>query len=102
MCKPLVAWRKRLVLLSVGASAFLFPFMAGGCSQFLQNSDLIGFYQAAGEQSINAFFDPARNLFGPNSDWAAIVVNPTVNVLETVWDHWVWSQFPKDPVPNFE
>ena len=92
-------WKKTLLLLSMGAATFAFPF-PGGCAQYLQNSDLVTFYQTSGGQMIETIFDPAR--FGdPTSDWSTIVVNPTITTLQTVWNHWVWTQFPQDPVPNF-
>ncbi len=102
MSKRFVTWKKTLLQLSMGSAAFYaVPFAPGACAQYLSNADLVGFYQEVGDQSIDAAFDPARNVWGPASDFTVIVVEPTIDVFQTVWDHWVWSSFPRDPVPTF-
>jgi len=102
MSKRFVTWKKTLLLLSMGSAAcFAVPFAPGACAQYLSNADVVGFYQEVGDQSIDAAFDPARNVFGATSDFTVIVVEPTIDTLQTIWDHWVWSSFPRDPVPTF-
>ncbi len=102
MSKRFVTWKKTLLLLSMGSAAFFaVPFAPGACAQYLSNADVVGFYQEVGDQSIDAAFDPARNVWGATSDFTLIVVEPTIDVFQTVWDHWVWSSFPRDPVPTF-
>ena len=99
----LVTWKKAVLLLGMGTAAVVFPMpFPGTCSPFLSNGDVIGFYQTTGGLAIDAAFDPARGIYGAGSDWNVIVLEPTVDVIQTVWDHWVWSEFPKDPVPNFD
>jgi hypothetical protein len=104
MSKRLIGWKQTLLLLSLGGAALAVP-LPGFCAQYLTNSDLVAFYGNAGANTIDSVFDPARNLFktpaqvtaGNVSDWEAIVVNPTVTVLENMWRHWVWTQVPADP-----
>jgi hypothetical protein len=94
--------KRTLLLLSMGSAAIVALPFPGACAQYLSNADLVNFYQTVGDQSIDAAFDPARNVFGATSDFTVIVVEPTIDTLQTVWDHWVWSSFPQDPVPTFE
>ena len=104
MSKRSVTWKRTLLLLSMGSAAcFALPALPfpGACAQYLSNADVVGFYQTVGGQSIDAAFDPARNVWGPASDFNVIVLEPTLDVFQTVWDHWVWSSFPRDPVPTF-
>jgi hypothetical protein len=106
MSKRFVTWKKTLLLLSMGAAVPIclpvpgLPSIPtiGGC-QYLCNSDLAGFYQTVGDASIDAAFDPARNVYGANSDFTTIVVEPTVDVIQTIWDQWICASFPRDPVP---
>ena len=105
MSKRSVTWKRTLLLLSMGSVACFalpaLPMFPGACAPSLSNADVVGFYQEVGGQSIDAAFDPARNVFGATSDFNVIVLEPTLDVFQTVWDHWVWSSFPRDPVPTF-
>jgi len=102
MSKRFVTWKKTLLLLSMGSAAFFaVPFAPGACAQYLSNADVVDFYQTVGGQSIDAAFDPARTVFGATSDFTVIVVEPTIDTIQTIWDHWVWSSFPRDQVPAF-
>ena len=101
----IVSWKAKLVLLGMSATVLSvgFPVLSPtACSQYLTNNDLVGFYQTTGGLAIDAAFDPARNIYGAGSDWNNIVLEPTVNTIQTVWNNWVWSQFPQDAVPNFD
>ena len=106
MSKRSVTWNKRFLLLSMGAAVSIciplpgIPSIGIGGCQHLCNSDLSTFYQTVGDASIDAAFDPARNVWGPTSDFTTIIVEPTVDVFQTIWEHWVCASLPRDPVPN--
>ncbi len=100
MSKSMIAWKRRIVLLSLGGSTFFF-FGAGyglggpSCND-AQNRDIATFYQTVGNQSIAAFSDGVLDDTTANSDYDLIVRAPVTTFLQAVWDNWVFGQMPQD------
>ena len=98
MSKSMIAWKRRIALLSLGGSTFFFAgFGLGGPScNDLQNRDIATFYQAVGNQSIEAFSDGVLNDATVNSDYDLIVRVPVTNLLQAAWDNWIFGRTPQD------
>jgi hypothetical protein len=101
MSKRMLAVKRTMVLLSMGSMAFGVLFSGdldsgdlGGC---VRNADLADFYQGVGDASIEAFRDGTANIIG--SDFDAIVLTPTANLLTAGWDNHVAQQVPLDVEP---
>lgn len=96
--------RRALILLAVGGAAFAFPFgnflPVNGAPACVTNGNLVGFYQTLGTEGINAFEDAtttaATTLFGANSDFEKIVIEPVATIWRSAYNNWVAQQFPLD------
>lgn len=92
--------KKALVLLAMGGAAFALPFgnwLNGGTPACVTNGNLVGFYQTLGDEAVNAFEDAtATALFGQESDFDNIVIEPTANVFRSAWNNWVANRIPLD------
>ncbi|MFQ5805322.1 MAG: hypothetical protein ACE5I3_02600 [Phycisphaerae bacterium] len=97
MTKRMVAFKKMMLLLGMGGAAFTFGIFGGGDVGCVRNSDLVTFYQGAGDASIAAFADSTANIIG--SDFDNIVIAPTAGFFTAMWDNWVAQQFPLDLDP---
>lgn len=93
-----VAWKKALVLLSIGGSTLAFGLWNGaGCGNNLLNANLVDYYTAVGQGSIEAALDPAAAI---GSDFDAIVVQPVSTLLQDWWGNYVEQRFPLDIEPR--
>lgn len=93
--------RKALILLSMGGATFAWGGFLGGLdpdiSTCVTNTDLVGFYQAVGSQGIAAFEDStATALFGQESDFDNMVIEPVAAFWTAGWNNWVAQEFPLD------
>ncbi|MCA9242366.1 MAG: hypothetical protein KDA32_00315 [Phycisphaerales bacterium] len=96
---------KAVALLSMGGAAFQFGLFGNGCNNFglnglgsnelVRNTDLVNFYTAVGNNSINALTDGAAASVG--SDFAAIFATPTNSFFQSLWGNFVAREFPADP-----
>ena len=99
MSKRAVAFKKMVILLSMGGAAFMFPTFWGdggdwGC---VRNSDLVTFYQGVGDAAIDSFEASATGIIGNDFDnW---VITPTAGFFTAMWDNWAAQQFPLDVEP---
>lgn len=94
--------KRALILLALGGAAFAFPFGGNllpinGVPACVTNGNLVGFYQTLGTESINALEDAtATVLFGQNSDFDKIVIEPTAQIFRSAWRNWVANRIPMD------
>ncbi len=96
--------KKALTLLSMGGATFLLGFGfdgagrgVAGMSGCVTNGDLVTFYQTVGGEGIAAFEDAtATNLFGQDSDFDKMVIEPTATFWTAMWDNEVANDFPLD------
>ncbi len=101
MSKSMIAWKRRIALLSLGGSTFFFFGTGFGldgpsCRNDAQNRDVLTFYQTIGNQSIAAFSDGVLDDTTANSDYDLIVRAPVTTFLQAVWDNWVFGRMPQD------
>ena len=101
MSKSMMAWKRRIVLLSLGGSTFFF-FGTGGfgvngpsCND-AQNRDIATFYQTVGNESIAAFSDGVLDDNTANSDYDLIVRAPATTFMQALWSNWVFGRTPQD------
>ena len=97
----MTAVKKALILLSMGGATFVWMGFPGldvvDSPSCVTNADLVGFYQTVGEQGIAAFEDSTANaVFGQNTDFDNMVIEPVADFWTGMWDNWVAHQFPLD------
>jgi hypothetical protein len=92
--------KKALILLSMGGATFAlwgFSGLEAGAPTCVTNADLVGFYQAVGDQGIAAFEDATANaVFGQESDFDNMVIEPVARFGTAMWNNWIADQFPLD------
>ena len=91
--------KKALILLSMGGATFVLGFsgLEAGVPTCVTNADLVGFYQTVGDEGIAAFEDATSNVvFGQDSDFDKIVIEPVAAFWTAIYDNWVANQFPLD------
>ena len=100
MSKSMIAWKRRIAMLSLGGSTFFFFGFAGldgpSCRNDAQNRDVATFFQTVGNQSIAAFSDGVLDDNTANSDYDLVVRAPVTTFLQAVWDNWVFGRTPQD------
>ena len=102
MSKSMIAWKRRIAILSLGGCSFVF--FGGGflgsdfpsCRQDAQNRDVATLFQTVGNQSIEAFSDGVLDDTTANSDYDLIIRQPATTFLQAVWSNWVFGQTPQD------
>lgn len=97
MSRRVIAFKKMMILLSMGGAAFTFGlFGAGdfGCVS-TTNADLVSFYTDLGDTSIDCLADDAR-ANGVTADFDQFVLTPATAFIKDVWGNWVGQQFPRD------
>ena len=68
-----------------------------GAPACVTNGDLVGFYQTVGTEGVNAFEDVTANaLFGQESDFDNMVIEPVAALWRGMWNNWTANQFPLD------
>ena len=108
MSKRMASLKRSLLVLSVGGCTFILPGLWGGwgggwggCDRYLQNSDIIGFYQGVGDNAIDrvvdSTYDTARGTGLIGGDLDALTRGPVNGILSAMWNNWVWLTLPKDP-----
>lgn len=93
--------KKALILLSIGGATFAWGGFAGfealDAPSCVTNAGLVGFYQTVGDEGIAAFEDATANaVFGQNSDFDKMVIEPVATLWTGMYDSWVGNQFPVD------
>ncbi len=94
MSKRLMAWKRSLILLSMGGSTMAFLLSGYSCAQ---NIDFTNVLTQAGTASIDAISDGVFNDNKANSDYDLIVRGPATTFVKALWSEWVFTQFPQDP-----
>lgn len=103
MSKKMARLKRTIVLLGMGGAAF--GFFGGGFGWgnngmdfgCVRNNDLLTFYQTVGDASIESFRDSTATIIG--SDFDAVVLTPTANLMTSLYNNWVAQQFPLDVEP---
>ena len=100
MSKSMIAWKRRIALLSLGGSSFFFFGAAGfngpTCSNSAQHGDVAALYQSVGSHSIEAFSDAVLNDATEHSDYDEIIREPVTHFLQALWNNWVLERVPQD------
>ena len=94
MSKRLMAWKRSLILLSMGGSTMDFLFNSYSCAQ---NVDFTNILTQAGTASLDALSDGVFNDNKANSDYDLIVRGPATTFVKALWSEFVFTQFPQDP-----
>ncbi len=101
MSKSMIAWKRRIAMLSLGGCTFVF--FGGGflgsdfpSCQNAQNRDITTLYQTVGGQSIEAFSDGVLDDNTTNSDYDLIVRQPVTTFMQAIWSNWVFERTPRD------
>ncbi len=97
--------KKAMLLLSMGGVAFFFfggNFLDPSGLGCIRNSDLVTFYQGAGDAAIAEFVDTTRNTmpYPVGGDFDNIVVTPTANFVTSLFNNWIAQQIPLDLDPT--
>ncbi len=101
MSQRMLKLKKMMVMLTASCAAFGFLGLPGGdflggAPSCVSNANLLGFYQAVGDASIEAARDTNEGDIG--SDWDAIVLDPSAAFLTGMYDSWIGQQIPADPI----
>jgi|GEM_PF-2298098 len=93
--------KRALFLLALGGATFHMQFsgfpMPQGVPACVTNGDAVGFYQTVGEEAVTAFEDAtATALFGQESDFDNMVIEPVAALWRGMWDNKVAQAFPLD------
>ena len=95
-----MAWKRAVVLMTMGGSLFHFVGLGGfpflGCAQ-ARNADFVNFYQASGTAGIAAFSDGVLDDATVDSDYDTVVRAPATAFMQALWNNWASTQFPLDP-----
>jgi len=93
MANRINTFKKALLILSMGGSAFFF--LGGmGTNGCVSNQSITTFAESAGNAGVAAFFDGTRGNLG--NDYYAIVVDPAVTFFQNMFSGFVRTRVPQD------